>query len=301
LTTAEPARVVELRPRRSRSRAALVSLRPRQWSKNLLLFAGIVFAAKLGDEVRWGQAAAIFVAYCAASSAAYLVNDLRDAADDRLHPVKRYRPIARGELQPEHALVLATVLAAGGLAIAATLGFASLLLLLAFVALQLGYSLGLKRIVFVDVLVIAGLFVIRAAAGAAAVHVPISGWLLVCTALLALFLGLAKRRGELVLVHADATPGRAALAGYSLRLVDVLLNAVAGATAAAYAVYAVAAHTAWLALTVPFVAVGLGRYLFLVHRHDLGEEPEHVLLSDRVILGAVAGWAIVSAVVLAVT
>jgi 4-hydroxybenzoate polyprenyltransferase len=299
LTTAEPARVVELRPRRSRSRAALVSLRPRQWSKNLLLFAGIVFAAELGDEVRWGQAAAIFVAFCAASSAAYLVNDMRDAEDDRLHPVKRYRPIARGELQPEHALVIAAVLVAGGLAIAAVLGFASLLLLLAFVALQLAYSLGLKRIVFVDVLVIAGLFVIRAAAGAAAVHVPISGWLLVCTALLALFLGLAKRRGELVLVHADAAPGRPALARYSLRLVDVVLNAVAAATAAAYAVYAVAAHTAWMALTVPFVVVGLGRYLFLVHRHDLGEEPEHVLLSDRVILGAVAGWAVVSAVVLA--
>ena len=222
MTSAEPARVVELRPRRSRARAAIVSLRPRQWSKNLLLFAGIVFAAKLGDAVRWGEATAIFVAYCAASSAAYLVNDLRDAEDDRQHPVKRYRPIARGELQPEHALVLAAVLATGAVAIAAALGFASLLLLLAFVALQLGYSLGLKRIVFVDVLVIAGLFVIRAAAGAAAVDVPISGWLLVCTALLALFLGLAKRRGELVLVEADATPGRPALAGYSLTLVDVV-------------------------------------------------------------------------------
>ena len=144
---------------------------------------------------------AIFVAYCAASSAAYLVNDLRDAADDRLHPVKRDRPIARGELQPERALVLAALLAAGALAIAAALGFASLLFLLGFVALQLAYSLGLKRIVLVDVAVIAGLFVIRAAAGAAAVDVRISPWLLVCTALLALFLGLAKRRGELVLVQ----------------------------------------------------------------------------------------------------
>jgi 4-hydroxybenzoate polyprenyltransferase len=301
LTSAEHARVVELRPRRGRARAAIVSLRPRQWSKNLLLFAGIVFAAKLGDAVRWGEAAAIFVSYCAASSAAYLVNDLRDAEDDRRHPVKRYRPIARGELQPEHALVLAAVLATAAVAIAAALGFASLLLLLAFVALQLGYSLGLKRIVFVDVLVIAGLFVIRAAAGAAAVHVPISGWLLVCTALLALFLGLAKRRGELVLVQADATPGRAALAGYSPRLVDVLLNAVAAATAVVYAAYAVTAHSPWMVLSVPFVVVGLGRYLFLVHRRDLGEEPEHVLLSDRVILGAVAAWAVVSAVVLALT
>ena len=295
------AQVVELRPRRGAVRAALVSLRPRQWSKNLLLFAGIVFAAKLGDVIRWGEAVAILVAYCAASSAAYLVNDLRDAQDDRLHPVKRHRPIARGELQPEHALVLAAVLAAAAFAIAAALGFASLLFLLLFVALQLAYSLGLKRVVLVDVLVIAGLFVVRAAAGAAAVDVRISGWLLVCAALLALFLALAKRRGELVLVRAEEAPGRAALAGYSLRLVDVLLGVVAAATAVTYAVYAVTAHTAWMALTVPFVVVGLGRYLFLVHRHELGEEPEHVLLGDRVVLGSVAGWAVVSAVVLAVT
>jgi 4-hydroxybenzoate polyprenyltransferase len=301
LTRAEPARVVELRPRRSALRATIVSLRPRQWSKNLLLFAGIVFAAKLGDVIRWGEAVAIFVAYCAASSAAYLVNDLRDADDDRLHPVKRYRPIARGELQPERALVLAALLAAVAVAIASALGFVSLLFLLAFVALQLAYSLGLKRVVLVDVLVIAGLFVVRAAAGAAAVDVRISPWLLVCTALLALFLGLAKRRGELVLVEADVTPGRPALAGYSLRLVDMLLNVVAASTAVAYALYAVTAHTAWMALTVPFVVVGLGRYLFLVHRHDLGEEPEHVLLGDSLILGSVAGWAVVSAAVLAAT
>ncbi len=282
-------------------RAALVSLRPRQWSKNLLLFAGILFAAKLGDAGRWGEAGAVFVAYCAASSAAYLVNDLRDAADDQLHPVKRERPIARGELQPERALVLAALLAAGALAIAAALGFASLLFLLGFVSLQLAYSLGLKRIVLVDVFVIAGLFVIRAAAGAAAVDVRISPWLLVCTALLALFLGLAKRRGELVLVDADAAPGRPVLGGYSLSLVDRLLYAVAAATAAVYAAYAVTAHSAWMALTIPFVVAGLTRYLLLVHRHDLGEEPEQLLLADRVILACVAAWAVSSAVVLSVT
>jgi 4-hydroxybenzoate polyprenyltransferase len=295
------AQVVELHPRRSTARAALVSLRPRQWSKNLLLFAGIVFAAKLGDAVRWAEAAAIFVAYCAASSAAYLVNDLRDAEDDRHHPVKRDRPIARGELQPETALVLAAALAAAALAIAAALGFASLVFLLGFLALQLAYTLGLKRVVLLDVALIAGLFVIRAAAGAAAVDVRISPWLLVCTALLALFLGLAKRRGELVLVHADETPGRAVLDGYSLRLVDRLLWLVAAATAVAYCAYAVTAHSPWMALTVPFVVVGLARYLLLVHRHDLGEVPEHVLVADRVILGCVACWAAVSAAVLAAT
>jgi 4-hydroxybenzoate polyprenyltransferase len=301
LTTAQPAAVVELRPRRSAARAALVSLRPRQWPKNLLLFAGIIFAAKLGDAGRWAEAAAIFFAYCAASSAAYLVNDLRDASEDRLHPVKRDRPIARGELPSERALVFSAVLAAGSLGIAAVLGFASLLFLLGFVALQLAYSLGLKRVVLVDVSVISGLFVIRAAAGAAAVDVRISLWLLVCTALLALFLGLAKRRGELVLVNADETPGRSVLDGYTLGFVDRLLNVVAVATAGAYAAYAVTAHSAWMALTIPFVVAGLARYLVLVHRHELGEEPENVLLADRTILACVAVWAVVSALVLGST
>jgi len=301
MSLAEPAPVVELRPRRGPARAVLVSLRPRQWPKNLLLFAGLVFAAKLGEPAKWIEAATAFVAYCAASSAAYLVNDLRDAAHDRAHPVKRDRPIARGELPTDRALVLAAMLAAFAAAICAVLGFASLLYLLGFVALQLAYSLGLKRIVILDLAVIAGLFVLRAAAGAAAVHVKISLWLLVCTALLAFFLGLAKRRGELVLVGAEETPGRPVLERYSLRLVDRLLAVVASATVVAYAAYAVTAHTAWMALTVPFVVFGLARYLVLVHRHELGEEPENVLLSDRPVLACIALWAGTSALILALT
>ena len=293
--------VLELRPRRSPTRSVIAALRPRQWSKNLLLFAGIVFAAKLGDFSRWGEAAAAFVAYCAASSSAYLVNDLRDAPHDRAHPIKRNRPIARGELSTERALVLAAVLAVAALAIGAALGYVSLLFLVAFVALQLGYSLGLKRIVLVDVSLIAGLFVVRAAAGAAAVDVRISPWLLACTALLALFLGLAKRRGELVLVGAEAAPGRPVLEGYSLRLVDRLLNVVAGSTVLAYVVYTATAHTPAMVLTAPFVIFGLARYLMLVHRHELGEEPENVLLSDRPTLACVALWIATSALILAST
>ena len=286
---------------RGAARAAFVSLRPRQWAKNALLFAGILFAAKLGEGAKWLEAFTIFAAYCAASSAAYIVNDLRDAEHDRAHPVKRGRPIARGELPAERALVLAALLAVAAAATAAALGLASLLFLLGFVALQLAYSLGLKRIVIVDVGVIAALFVVRAAAGAAAVHVPISVWLLVCTALLAFFLGLAKRRGELVLVGAEETPGRPVLERYSLRLVDRLLALTVAATIAAYAVYTVTAHTAWMALTVPFVVFGLARYLVLVHRHELGEEPENVLLSDAPVLVCIALWAAASAFILAGT
>ena len=143
---------------------------------------------------------------------------------------------------------------------------------------------------------------IRAAAGAAAVDVRISPWLLLCTALLALFLALAKRRGELVLVGAEATPGRPVLDGYSLALVDQLVDVVAAATVVAYSLYALTAHDSTaMAATIPFVLFGLVRYLLLVHRHDLGEEPENVLLADRTILACVAAWAVVSAVVLAST
>lgn len=293
------AEVTELRPRRSPARAALVALRPRQWLKNLLLFAGIVFAAELGDPTRWLEAVAAFTAYCAASSAAYLVNDLRDVDADRQHPVKRRRPIARGELGARAALVLSGSLAVLALALAVVLGPASVACLLAFAALQAAYTLRLKHIVLIDVLVISALFVIRAAAGAIAVDVRISPWLLVCTALLALFLALGKRRAELVLVGAERTPGRVVLEGYSLAFVDQLLAAVAGATMVAYAVYTVTARDSYaLVATVPFVVFGLFRYLQLLHRHDAGEEPENVLLGDLPILVTVAAWAVTCAAIL---
>ena len=281
------------------ARAAFVALRPRQWVKNLLLFAGIIFAAQLDDPTRWLEAIAAFVAYCAASSAAYLVNDLRDVEADRLHPVKRRRPIASGELRPRVAVVLACALAVGALAVTASLGPASLACLLCFAALQAAYTLGLKHVVLVDVLVIAALFVVRAAAGAVAVDVRISPWLLVCTGLLALFLALGKRRAELVLVGAERTPGRRVLEGYSLALVDQLLAAVAGATVVAYVLYTVTARDSLaLVATVPFVVFGLGRYLQLLHRHSAGEEPENVLLGDVPILVTVAAWAALCAVIL---
>ncbi len=294
--------LVELPRRRSPARAALAAMRPRQWPKNLLVFAGIVFAAQLGDPVRWAEALAAFVAYCAVSSAAYLLNDVRDAEQDRLHPVKRQRPIARGELSAKAALILAAALAAGALAIAGWLGPASVAFLAGFAALQVAYSFGLKHVVLVDVFVIAGLFVIRAAAGAAAVDVRISPWLLLCTVLLALFLALAKRRGELVLVGARETPGRPVLEGYSLELVDQLVSVVAASTVIAYSLYTFTARDSKaLMVTIPFVIFGIFRYLLLVHRDDLGEEPEQVLLTDVPILVDIALWIVTAGLILALT
>ena len=300
MSVPEPAApVVALPSRRSPAVALAVALRPRQWSKNLLLFAGIVFAAEIGDPGRWLAAGAAFVLYCAASSAAYLGNDLRDAAADRLHPVKRRRPIARRELSPRVAVGAAALLLALAVGLAAALGWAAVGFLGLFLGLQAAYTLGLKHVVLVDVMAIAGLFVVRAAAGADAVNVRISPWLLLCTALLALFLALGKRRGELVLVGAEATPGRPVLEGYSLALVDQLIAVVGAATVLAYAVYTLTAHeTQALAATIPFVLFGVFRYLLLLHHAGEGEEPENVLVGDGPILVTVLAWAAACAAIL---
>jgi 4-hydroxybenzoate polyprenyltransferase len=288
-------RVVARRRRVGTARTLARALRVRQWTKNLLLFAGLLFAAKLGDAGRWGDAFLAFAAYCAASSAAYLVNDVHDAERDRLHPVKRHRPVAAGRVSARAALVLAAVLAAAALAAGVYLGPVFALLLAVFLGVQLSYSFALKRFAGLDVLAIAGLFTIRAAAGAEAVRVHVSPWLLACAALLALFLGLAKRRSELAL----GSSARPALAGYSPATLDRLLVAVALTTLGAYVAYAVAARDSLeMMLTVPFVIFALARYLVLVFRSGLGEAPEEILLSDVPILIAVAGWAVTAGLLL---
>ncbi len=287
---------------RSRARAAFAALRPRQWSKNLLLFAGLIFAAKLGDLTRWLEALLAFGVYCAASSAAYLVNDVRDAELDREHPVKRLRPVASGALPPASALVLAGVLAAAAFGGAAVLGLGSVGFVAGFLVLQAAYTAGLKHVVLIDVLAIAGLFVVRASAGAEGVDVRISPWLLICTGLLALFLALAKRRAELVLVGAEQAPGRPVLEGYPLALVDQLVTMVAASTVIAYSLYTFTARDSKAMMaTVPFVLYGVFRYLLLLHRHQLGEEPENVLLSDAPLLLTIAALAATSATILALT
>jgi 4-hydroxybenzoate polyprenyltransferase len=300
MSVAERTAVPAPSARRGTARAALEAMRPRQWSKNLLLFAGIVFAAELGDATRWAEAIAAFAAYCLASSACYLVNDVVDASHDRLHPVKRNRPVASGRLEPRLAVILASMLLVGALLLVAPLPAWSFAFLGGFVALQLGYTFALKRIVLIDVMAIAALFVIRAAAGAVAVSVPISPWLLLCTALLALFLGLAKRRGELVLVGAAETPGRPVLEGYSLALVDQMISVVAASTVIAYSLYTFSARDSKAMMaTIPFVLFGVFRYLLLIHRDELGEEPEHVLFTDVPIIVTVVLWAVTSAAILA--
>jgi decaprenyl-phosphate phosphoribosyltransferase len=280
--------------------AALVrAMRPDQWTKNLLLFAGLLFSGRFQDASYWPEALAAFGAYCAASSAAYLLNDVRDAELDRAHARKRIRPVAAGDLSSKRALLAAAVLALGALALTAAIGVDSVLLLAAFLALQLAYSTVLKHVVFADVVAISLLFVIRALAGSVAVGVRLSWWLVLCTALLAFFLALAKRRAEL---YADpAAAGRPVLATYRRAHLDAVVVGSAGAALVAYVAYAFSGPTApAMALTVPLAAAGLWRYTFLIRRDPVGQEPERLLVNDAPLLITIVLWAVLAGTILAV-
>jgi 4-hydroxybenzoate polyprenyltransferase len=280
------------------------SLRPGQWTKNLLLFAGLVFGGRLLDVDAVAAATMAFVVFCALSSAGYLFNDVWDRDADRRHPLKQARPVASGELSPSTAMVSAGVLTAAGLAASALIAPALALVAAAYAMLLVLYSVFLKHIVIIDVLTIAGGFVLRAIAGAVAVHVPFSAWLLVCTTLLALFLGLNKRRHELVLLGGGAADHRRILHEYSPYLLDQMIAVVTASTLIAYTIYAISAETAArlgtprLGLTIPFVLYGIFRYLYLVHQKHGGGSPAAMLLADRPLLACVGLWGATVAVLM---
>jgi 4-hydroxybenzoate polyprenyltransferase len=284
-------------------RALLVSLRPHQWTKNLVVIAALAFSKHLFDGDAVAQSAIAFATFCGLSGAVYLVNDLVDLERDRLHPLKRARPIASGALPVPTARVAAAVLLALGLLAAWGLGPGFFACALSYLALNLAYSFVLKDVVILDVLAIAIGFVVRAVAGALAIQVVFSDWLLVCTILLALFLALAKRRHELATLE-NAAGHRQALAEYSPYLLDQMIAVVTASCLTAYAFYTLAPETVEkyrterLALTIPFVIYGIFRYLYLVHRREQGGSPSDVLLADWPLLAAVALWA--AAVVLIV-
>lgn len=287
-------------------KALLRSLRPEQWLKNGFVLAPIVFSGLIGDPDAWLRSALAVAAFCAASSATYLVNDVVDRKADRLHPAKRTRPIAAGELSVAGALAAAAVLVVAAVAVAIWIGGWFPWILVGYVALVVLYSVLLKRIVFLDVLVVAAGFVLRVVGGAVAIDVPVSRWILVVTYLLALYLALGKRRTELVLLGDGAGEHRSVLGHYSLSLVDSAISVVLGATVLAYALYTVAPDTVakvgseGLLATFPIVLYGLFRYLYLLHRHELGGSPAQALLTDRPLLVCVAFWLVVAAAVITV-
>ncbi len=278
-------------------RAVILSMRPTQWTKNVVVLAALVFA--LGDRSQLldpGRALlhalAAMVFFCLVSGAIYLMNDVKDAAHDRLHPVKKHRPVASGRLPPPAAISAAVVLFTGSVAGAWFIVPELAGVLLLYAVMQVFYTLGLKNIALVDVFVIAAGFVLRALAGAVAIRVIISPWLLICTLLLALFLALCKRRQELVAAHASGQT-RDSLKGYDQKLLDQLISMTGSATLISYSLYTLWPDTVLkfgthgLSFTIPFVAFGLFRYMDLVYRHDQGERPEQVLLTDPPLITAV--------------
>ncbi len=283
------------------ARALLTAMRPLQWSKNLFVFAGLVFAEKLANPALAARSTAAFAVFCALSSANYLVNDVSDIERDRLHPRKKLRPVASGHLSPNAALLAAAVLTAAGLSGAALLGREMLAVAGGYWLLMLAYTLALKREVLLDVFTIAAGFVLRAVAGAVVISVSISPWLIVCATLLALLLALCKRRAELV-SSPDAGAQRTVLTDYTTGLLDQLIAIVAASTAVAYLLYAFQSQTASrhaaLIWTAPFVLYGLFRYLYLVYVRGQGESPETTILRDPQLTAALLFWAALSGALL---
>jgi 4-hydroxybenzoate polyprenyltransferase len=273
----------------------LVSLRPGQWVKNLFVFAGLIFSQQLFTPLVW-PALAAFAIFCALSGAIYLFNDVGDREKDRLHPKKRERPVAAGEVPVRVALTAALALVVVGLVLAFQLSSGFGATAVAYVVLLVAYTAWLKHIVIVDVLVVALGFVLRAVAGAIAIAVEISGWLLICTVLIALFLALGKRRHEYLVFEAEPGRHRPVLAEYNAPLLDQMIAVVTASTVTAYALYTMSPETVakfrtyWLPATLPFVLYGIFRYLYLLYRRRLGGNPSELFLSDRALLVNTLLW-----------
>ena len=293
--------VVRVRPLPS---SLVRSLRPEQWTKNLIIFGGLLFGQRLLDPHSVLYAFAGFVVFCALSGVVYLLNDVADRDADRSHPIKQHRPIASGALPVSTALTTAVVLGAVALVAAFLLRVEFGFFAAAYVGLLAFYSGPLKHVVIIDVLTIAIGFVLRAAAGAVVINVPISNWLLVVTILGALFLALSKRRHELVLLADAATSHRPILQEYTPYLLDQMISVVTASTLVAYAFYTINPetvekfHTNHLGLTLPFLLYGIFRYLYLVHQKEGGGSPAEMLLNDRPLLLCVALWALVVALII---
>ncbi len=266
-------------------RDALALFRPRQWPKNFLVFAALLFSGGFTDLGQALKALAAFASFTLLSSGVYALNDAMDAASDRSHPLKKHRPVAAGRISVAGARGLSLLAFALGLGLGWHLGGPFFVSALGYMALNVAYSVRLKHEVILDVFAVAAGFVLRAVAGGLAIQVSISPWLLVCTTLLALFLAFSKRRAEIELLKGKASSHRKALNHYSLGLLDQMIAVVASATLVAYSLYAFNAHVSergpLMMLTVPYVLYGILRYFYLSHQKGMAGQPERVLLSDR--------------------
>lgn len=270
--------------------------RPHQWSKNLLVFAALLFSQRLFDYHDLLLAVLGFVGFCALASFAYVLNDIMDREADRLNPEKRNRPLASGEIGVPAGAAFAACLGVGALGISAALGWGFIAIAFAYIGLQFAYSLWAKHVVIVDVIAVALGFVLRAFAGGVAIGVVVSPWLIFITFVLALFLALSRRRHELTVLAGAARAHREALGEYSVRLIDQMLAIVAGATLVGYMIYSASEEvevrlgTHYQYLTVPYVVFGILRYLYLVQERDEGGDPSLMLLTDSQLMISVILW-----------
>ncbi len=270
-------------------------LRPSQWIKNAFVLAPLLFSQRIFEEGRAVSALWACLAFCLASSASYVFNDIVDRSRDAVHPLKRNRALAAGRVTVSTAAIFAAVLLAACLSMAWPLGPAFMAALVSFLVLQAGYSLWLRSVVLVDAAAISACFLLRTLGGVVAVEARMSAWLFLCTFLLAMFLALAKRRHEVVLLGADGLHHRDVLGRYSAALLDQVLTVLAVTTIAAYMAYSMwpgvaeKLGTTQLYLTVPFVVIGLLRYLFLVYGRAEGE-PTKVLLADLPLQASIVVW-----------
>jgi 4-hydroxybenzoate polyprenyltransferase len=274
-------------------------LRPRQWVKNLILFAGVIFAEQLLDVALLLRALSGFAVFCMLSSAVYCLNDIADLAADRMHPQKRSRPLASGAISKGSVATMGAVLLVGGLAGAYLLAPTFALVAVLYLVNNIAYSFGLKRLPIVDVIAIATGFVLRAVGSVEVLArdaVLISPWLLLCTFFLALFIGAGKRRAELALLADDASEHRVALAGYSVPFLDRILSTAMTTAIISYAIYTLAPstqskfNTHQLVYTVPFVVYGLLRYMYIVYEKERGGNPTEAILHDVPLRIAVLLW-----------
>lgn len=279
-----------------RMTAWLELLRLRQWVKNGFVLAGLLFGHAWHDAAMIWAALGATLAFCLASGAIYALNDARDAEQDREHPDKRGRPVARGDVSPREAVAIAALVAVGALALAAWVDGRAAGIIAAYLALSAAYSCGLKRVPVLDVAIIAAGFMLRLLAGTLGIGIAPSAWLLACGFLLTLFLGFAKRRAEIARLEEEAGQHRAVLERYSTGFLDAAVVACAAGMVAAYAWYTLSADTAALhgtgnlVLTLPWVLLGTLRYLFRLRRRGGGGDPAEELLRDPLLAAAVAGW-----------
>jgi 4-hydroxybenzoate polyprenyltransferase len=284
-------------PRRSPLRAALKTGRPQEWIKNVFVFFGLLFSGKFNDAGAVLEATLAFIAFCGISSAGYYVNDLVDVELDRKHPKKRFRPLAAGELSERAAMTIAALLAAGAIGLAfATVNWEVGLMVVGYGIAQVAYSLGLKQIVIVDVMTLAGLFILRVAAGASAVDAHASEWLLLCTGMIALFLGFTKRRQEAVSELHEGTSSRPVLEHYSLPFLDQMVALVTTGTVISYSIYAVDSPIVGneMMWTIPPMVYGIFRYLYLIYDRSDDRSIAAMVSQDKGMIAAGASWVIVA-------